>query len=170
MKNEYATVKFTREIQSSLSQSFDCGNQALSSFLKSYDAFDDFFGKTYVMIFDESIIGYYNISTGHIQDNNVIRLGGAVYINCLAVDKQYQKKKLNSTHYYSDILLADCLNRINSIRNDCLGFGFVTLSSTDEGHYLYERNGFFKLEDDMQIAKNHGEDTCIPMYFPLDYE
>lgn len=168
MINDYTTVKLTKEIQSSLSQSFDCGNQALSSFLKSYDALDDFFGTTYVMISGKTIVGYYNISTGHIQDNNVIRIGGAVYINCLAVDKKYQKKKINN-FYFSDILLFDCLKQIKGFREN-VGFGFVTLSSTDEGYYLYERNGFFKLEDDMQIAKNHGEDTCISMYFPLDYE
>lgn len=168
MMNDYTTVKLTKEIQSSLSQSFDCGNQALSSFLKSYDALDDFFGTTYVMISGKTIVGYYNISTGHIQDNNIIRIGGAVYINCLAVDKKYQKKKINN-FYFSDILLFDCFKKIKKFREN-VGFGFVTLSSTDEGHYLYERNGFFKLEDDMQIAKNHGEDTCIPMYFPLDYE
>lgn len=166
--SDYTTLKLTKEIQSSLSQSFDCGNQALSSFLKSYDALDDFFGTTYVMVSDKSIIGYYNISTGHIQDNNVIRIGGAVYINCLAVDKKYQKKKINN-FYFSDILLFDCFKKIKKFREN-VGFGFVTLSSTDEGYYLYERNGFFKLEDDMQIAKNHGEDTCVPMYFPLDYE
>lgn len=168
MMNDYTTVKLTKEIQSSLSQFFDCGNQALSSFIKSYDALDDFFGTTYVMISDKTIIGYYNISTGHIQDDNKIRAGGVVYINCLAVDKQYQKKKINNC-YFSDILLFDCFKKIKKFR-ESVGFGFVTLSSTDEGHYLYERNGFFDLEDDMQIAKNHGEDTCVPMYFPLDYE
>ena len=166
--NDYTIVKFTKEMQSCLSQSFDCGNQALSSFLKSYDALNDFFGKTYVMASDKSIIGYYNISTGHIQDDNKIRIGGTVYINYLAVDTQYQKKKINNC-YISDLLLFDCLRRINDFREN-IGFGFVTLSSTDEGYYLYKRNDFFELEDNMHIAKNHGEDTCIPMYFPLDYE
>lgn len=78
-----------------------------------------------------------------------------------------QKK---STDCYSDILLADCLNRIENIRENALGFAFVTLSSTDEGYNLYEQNGFSPLEEDMKIAKNSGEMSCIPMYLPIDYE
>lgn len=128
------------------------------------------FGKTYVMISDNKIIGYYNISTGCIEDFSGIRTGGSVYINCLAVDRNYQKKKIKSTAYYSDILLADCLNRIENIRENALGFSFVTLSSTNEGYHLYDRNGFSPLEEDMKIAKNIGENTCIPMYFAVDLE
>ncbi|MBR0483240.1 MAG: GNAT family N-acetyltransferase [Oscillospiraceae bacterium] len=168
MKNEYFTVKLTKEIQAELSQSFDCGNPALTTFLKSYEALDDFFGVTYVIKSKNGIIGYYNISTGHIENENHIRMGGTIYINCLAIDKLYQKKKFR-TSYYSDILMNDCLQRIENLRNK-VGFAFVTLSSTDEGYHLYERNGFCELEDDMQMAKNTGEDTCIPMYLPLDYE
>lgn len=170
--NNYTTIRFTNEIQATLSHCFDCDNVALTAFLKSYDALDDFFGKTYVMIDNANhrIIGYYNIGTGHIEDNMHIRMGGTMYINCLAVDKHYQKQKIESGFYYSDILLGDCIKRIHNLRNEYIGFAFVTLSSTDEGYYLYDRNGFCKLEDDMKIAKNIGEDTCIPMYLPLDYE
>lgn len=171
MKN-YATEKFTELTQSELSQSFDCGNEALSLFLKSHDALDDFFGKTYVMI-DRSnhcVIGYYNISTGHVEDAFHIRMGGTIYINCLAIDKKYQKRKIESGFYYSDVLLGDCFKRISDLRDEYIGFAFVTLSSTGEGYHLYERNGFFRMEEDMQIAKNTGEDTCTPMYLPLDYE
>ena len=168
MSNKYFTVKLTKEIQSELSQDFDCGNPALTAFLKSYEALDDFFGVTYVITSENGIVGYYNISTGHIEDEQHIRVGGTVYINCLAIDKAYQKKKF-LTSYYSDILMNDCLKRIEDIRQG-VGFGFVTLSSTDEGYNLYTRNGFCELENDMKIAKNTGEDTCIPMYLPLDYE
>lgn len=168
MKHEYVTIKLTEKIQKELSQSFDCGNPALTAFLKSYEALDDFFGVTYVILSDTSIIGYYNISTGHIEDETHVRMGGTVYINCLAIDKKYQKKKF-MTSYYSDVLMNDCLQRIENLRNE-VGFAFVTLSSTDEGFHLYERNGFCELEEDMKMAKNSGEDTCIPMYLPLDYE
>ena len=168
MKRDYISVKLTKGMQDSLSGSFECGNPALTLFLKSHDALDAFFGTTYVITSDREIIGYYNISTGHIEDGSNIRIGGTVYINCLAMDEKYQKKKFMGS-YYSDILLSDCMNRIEDLRNG-IGFGFVTLSSTEEGHYLYERNGFSELEDDMRIAKNTGEDTCLPMYLPIDYE
>lgn len=168
MNHEYFTVKLTEKMQDKLSQSFDCGNSALTAFLKSHEALDNFFGITYVILSDSGIIGYYNISTGHIEDETHIRMGGTVYINCLAIDIKYQKKKFMDS-YYSDVLLNDCLKRIEDLRNK-VGFAFVTLSSTDEGYHLYDRNGFCQLEDDMKIAKNNGEDTCIPMYLPLDYE
>lgn len=168
VNDKYFTVKLTEEIQKDFSHSFDCGNSALTSFLKSREALDNFFGVTYVIVSDSGIVGYYNISTGYIEDDSHIRMGGTIYINCLAIDVKYQKKKFMNV-YYSDVLLNDCLKRIENLRND-IGFAFVTLSSTDEGHYLYKRNGFFPLEDDMKIAKNSGELTCTPMYFPLDYE
>ncbi|MDE5569206.1 MAG: GNAT family N-acetyltransferase [Ruminococcus sp.] len=169
MNKKYTIEIYTKDIKNNLSSGFDCGNDALTAFLKSYDALDDMFGKTYVMISDDRIIGYYNISTSCIENDKGIRIGGSVYINCLAVDKHYQKVK-RGEYYISDILLADCLNRIENIRENTLGFAFVTLSSTDEGYYLYERNGFSPLEEDMKIAKNYGELSCVPMYLPIDYE
>ena len=57
MKNEYFTVKLTKEIQAELSQSFDCGNPALTAFLKSYEALDDFFGVTYVCLYGTYDVG-----------------------------------------------------------------------------------------------------------------
>ena len=47
MKRDYISVKLTKEMQASLSGSFECGNPALTSFLKSHDALDPFFGATY---------------------------------------------------------------------------------------------------------------------------
>ncbi len=164
------TVAYNENLQLKYAKNFDCGNDALSSFLRNHDSLDDSFGKTFVMLRnDDSLIGYYNISTGHIEDDG-IRLGGAIYINCLAVGKEFQRFKIKDKVYLSDILLADCINRISELRNNSVGFAFVTLSSTDEGLNLYERNGFEPLGEDMKIAKNSGELQCVPMYLPLDYE
>lgn len=168
MMNKYLTVKYTEKMQKELPKSFDCGNSALTAFLKNYESLDNSFGITYVILSGTEIMGYYNIGTGYIENESHIRVGGTVYINCLAIDKKYQKKKFMNS-YYSDILMNDCLKRIEEIRKE-VGFAFVTLSSTDEGYNLYSRNGFCELETDMKMAKNTGEDTCIPMYLPLDYE
>lgn len=168
MSDSLRIVKFTKSIQADLAKKFDCGNPALTFFLKNNIALDISYGTTYVMMADNTIIGYYNISTGCIVTEDNIRMGGSVYINCLAVDIKYQKKKLME-NYYSDILLHDCFMRADELREQ-IGFSFITLSSTEEGDYLYERNGFFQLEEDMSIAKNQGEDKCSSMYLPLDYE
>jgi hypothetical protein len=176
-ESNYISIPYTKEIQDNLSGNFDCGNEALTAFLKSNEALDNAIGKTFVCLDNNNtIVGYYNISTGDIKDNSDVRIGGAVYINYFAMNTVYQQYRLNNhntnnhTTYASDMLLADCLNRINDIREDKLGFAFVTLSSTDEGLYLYERNGFYPLEEHMRISRNHGEKTCSPMYLPIDYE
>ena len=170
----YIIQKLTKELQKKYAQEFNCGNDALTNFLKSYEAIDNSFGATYVMISEGSkIIGYYNISTGHIEEDTLqgsVRMGGTVYINCLALDQRYQKMKFNDSGNISDLLLADCINRIMEIRENYIGFSFVTLSSTEEGYNLYKRNGFYELEEDMSFAKNSGELKCTPMYLPLDYE
>ena len=94
-----------------------------------------------------------------------------MYINCFAVDKEFQRIKAHDSLYISDILLADCMNRIESLRQEYVGLAFVSLSSTEEGIHLYERNGFESAADnEMQFAKNPGELKCIPMYLPIDYE
>ncbi len=167
--SSYVTEALTSGIQKAYTKNFDCGNDALSLFLKDHQALDDTFGKTYVMLDEECVIGYYNISTGHIEAENGIRCGGSIYINCFAVDKKYQKMRYGEA-YVSDLLLADCMDRIENLRQEHVGFSFITLSSTDEGFYLYERNDFSVLEEDMRVAKNQGESGCIPMYLPLDIE
>lgn len=171
MSNLFTTIVYNREIQEKCSLQFQCGNEALDLFLQSGLSLDASFGKTFVTIFNDRIIGYYNIGTGHIEDENVIRYGGSVYINYLAVDQSFQKVKINEEWYFSDVLMLDCIGRIKKIReNDILGFTFITLSSTEEGIGLYSRNGFELLEDDMIVAKNEGEYTCKGMYLPLDVE
>ncbi|MBR1421851.1 MAG: N-acetyltransferase [Ruminococcus sp.] len=170
MNSDFVTEPYSSKLQNQYSNKFDCGNSAINSFLKNEQSLDPFFGKTYVLISEESIVGYYNISTGHIEDNTGIRLGGSIYLNYFALDKDYHKVKLDEEGYVSDFLLSDCFNRITHIQERYIGFSFITLSSTSEGYNLYRRNGFEEMEEDMRIAKNDGEKTCIPMYLPIGLE
>ena len=168
---DFLTVPYTRELQNMYARQFDCGNDLISSILKSEDSLRDMVGKTYVMLDEERgrIIGYYNISTGDLADGNYVRLGGSIYIKYFAVDCDYQDTKWDDD-YIADVLLVDCMNRIMEIREQSVGFAFVTLSSTKEGLHLYERNDFSVLEDDMILAQGEKENECIPMYLPIDYE
>ena len=70
----------------------------------------------------------------------------------------------------SDILLDDCLERIEEFRRDHVGFSFVTLNSTKEGYSLYLRNGFEDLEDDMNFAIEDSDVECRQMYLVMDLE
>lgn len=170
MTDTFHTIPYTKELQKQFASKFDCGNEAINMFLRDSISLDPLFGKTYVLISEDAIVGYYNISTGHIEDDQSIRMGGTIYINYLALDQEYHKVKFDEEGYVSDFLLGDCFNRVLHLQDNYVGFTFITLSSTEEGYYLYKRNGFEELEDDMKMAKNDGEKECIPMYLPLDLE
>ena len=173
IKSNIITLKYTLELQEKYSSKFDCGNWNINSFIKERISLDSFFGTTYVLIANDELIGFYNISTGYIEqekDEIYERQGGAIYINYLAIDVKYQKFKYNEDWYMSDLLLNDCISRCISIQDNIIGFSFITLSSTKEGYYLYERNGFSQLDDDMYFAKNSGEQYCTSMFLAMDFE
>lgn len=158
-----------------LAEKFRCGNSYLDEFLKESHALDDSIGKTYVYLSTDkkAIVGYYNITTGSLQiadDPYKIKIGGAVHINAFAIDSAFQGKiPFDGTVRYSDILLNDCIDRIEALR-EYIGFAFITLASTDEGFNLYKRNGFEELEEDMRIAPEKAEFGCKLMYYVLDLE
>jgi len=161
-----------------LVSSFNCGNSYIDNFLKSPSALDYGIGKTYIWLNDDdsAIIGFYNITSGSIEEvqNGVLyKIGSAIHINDFAVNVSYQKMLFDCENnlYISDILLYDCVERVEYIRRNFLGLTFITLASTEEGYNLYSRNDFEKLENDMQIPiLPDKEYNCIPMYLPLDIE
>lgn len=171
------TINYDADLQK-LASSFNCGNIYLDNFLNSNLALDYGFGKTYVWVDNKKskIIGYYNITAGSVEvikDNRSCKVGSAVHINEFAIDLKYQKTiyDVNQKWYMSDILLFDCINRIEYLRTHYLGLTFITLASTKDGYYLYKRNEFEELEDEMQIPLyEEKEYDCIPMYLPLDIE
>ena len=172
-ENNFITVPLTKELQTDLSGSFNCGNLNIDMFIKSPEALDPLFGKTYILYSGKELIGYYNISTGHIEhntDTSSERQGGSLYLNYFAVNDKFQKIKYNENWYISDWLLMDCISRAIYIQENVVGFSFITLSSTEEGLYLYKRNGFEELEDDMRFVKNRGEEPCTAMFLAMDFE
>lgn len=90
-----------------LCKDFNSGNIYLDSFIKSEDlALDVSFGCTYLALFEKSqiVVGYYTITTGsvdYLYDDIRIKSGGSVHVECLAVDKKYQKTVfLQRTRYF----------------------------------------------------------------------
>ena len=181
MSKEYVPQQHIVEYDANftkLASSFRCGNDHIDSFLRSPMALDYGIGKTYIWLNeDESeIMGFYNITTGSVEeliDGKICKVGSAIHINEFAIDETYQKTFFNEEEriYISDILLYDCIERVEYIRHHHVGLTFVTLASTKEGINLYQRNDFETMEDDMQIAiLEDKEYNCIPMYLPLDIE
>lgn len=173
--SNFITEPYSREIMENAAKSFDCGNDVISSFLRSEEALDNSYGKTYVLLSNDKseIAGYYNIAMSYIESNTgskIVKMGGSAHITYFAVDKKYQGHCVKDSKKLSDWLLSDCINRIDYIRTNHIGCSFVTLASTREGYSLYLRSGFELLEDDMSFTKSTEEQMCISMYLPLDYE
>ena len=72
--------------------------------------------------------------------------------------------------YWSDMLLNDCLQRIRYIRQEHVGFLFVTLTASRAGIHLYKRFGFMELDEDMSISMSDDEKSGkgVQMYLPLE--
>ena len=157
---------------------FRSGNSYLDHFLRGTDSLDHNVGKTFVFLADDNatIIGYYNLGTGYVEmvDGDIrTKMGGSIHINCFALDERYHglvqtKADDGEIIYLSDFLLRECIQRIEYIREKHIGFSFITLSSTKEGHSLYLRNGFDDLEEDMSFSVEASDVECTPMYLALD--
>ena len=183
MRDEFLTVQLDAALQNAAS-TFDCVSAPVfNSFIRSYNAIDSFYGKTFVFPLGNtgSIIGYYNIGIGEvlrIEESRILKCGGAIYINYLALDKRYRGQPIFADKpeidlRWSDLLLRDCLRRIDWIRQDHVGFGFVTLSASKEGYNLYKRHGFLELAEDEMYFVNSDDEMSgkgIQMYLPLDIE
>ena len=182
---ELLTIELDTDLQR-LAQSFDCGGPSVfNAFLKGSLAMDCSYGKTFVLATSDHrcIIGYYNIGVGEVVMYNgacTMKCGGAVHINYLAVDKNYRGQIAivgadeSNSFRWSDLLLKDCIDRIEIIRKESVGFMFVTLSSSRDGYDLYHNRFGFELlseEEDLSFHESD-EDTTggIKMYLPLDDE
>ena len=162
-----------------LAAKFDCGNSYLNQFLRSPDALDAGVGKTFVFLTEnaESIVGYYNLSCGsldEIEGDVRYKIGGTIHIGYFAIDEKFQHQLQattpNGIHlYWGDVLLEECLSRIEAIRSQQVGVSFVTLASSEAGERLYRHHDFEDLDADITFSPSHGEDKCICLYLPLDY-
>lgn len=163
-----------------LAKTFSSGNNFLDEFLRSPDAFNDGIGKTFVWINEKrtEIIGYYNIGVGYIDmynGNDKYKVGGAIHLNFFALDNKYRgvvigKRDDGKDVRVSDQLFYDFMQKVFSLRQNYIGFSFVTLAATEEGYSLYKRNFFEELEADFHFSFKDDEKGCIPMYLALDTE
>ena len=179
MKQKIVVVLYDASYQK-LASSFHSGNDYLDRFLQIPDSLNDNIGKTYILIFEDekTIIGYFNLGVGYIEQATdgitVRKIGGAIHFNCLALDEKYHGLQIHMDNgdkiRLSDILLDRCMQKIAEIRQKDVGFSFVTLSSTKAGYHLYLRNGFERLDGDMNFSIEESEDGCIPMYYAIDVE
>ncbi len=162
-----------------VASSSDCGAPVYNSFLRSPKAIDPSYGKTYVLpTMDQSeIVGYYNIGTSCVEffdGYQSLKQGGSIHINYLALDQDFRGVIAFNTPegrvFWSDILLDDCLQRIKYIREEHVGFQFVTLTASKAGILLYKRRGFSELDEGMSMSLSDDEKSGkgVQMYLPLE--
>ena len=168
-------IPYTKEYEH-LTKDFSCGNIVIDNFIKSSEALDDSIAKTYIMLSDDNnyLIGYYSLTTGtyDIIDNGVrIKQCGSIHISYFAITSMFQGVITYSDdeHIYkfSDVLLMDCLDRIESLK-EFIGFGCVTLSSTEQGFNLYSRLGFEKIDEDFCFSDTDAEKKSVDMYYMFE--
>ena len=157
---------------------FSCGNYVIDNFIKSSEALDHSQGITYVMLAGNEAVGFYNITTGRVDREEMINgqnyywpMGGSIHINYFAIDQNYQRRKIDdkSGCYLSDYMLEDCEQRILELR-ESVGFAFITLYSTERGYYFYHnRNEYENFEEDMSIIQNESDVGCIKLYKWIEY-
>lgn len=176
MKMQFLTVPLNADLHR-LVLSFDCGSSKnINAFLKSSKSLDPNYGKTFVMLDENqtSVVGFYTLTTGLVEEQSV-KIGGSIHIRDFALDKAYHgqvQKELsgNVRVKLSDVLLNDCLRRIEYIRQNDVGFSLVTLFATPAGESLYLRNGFDYAEEDMRLPKEEDDGQTKAMYRPVDIE
>lgn len=158
-----------------LSKNFHCVNDKIDYFIRSNESLDTKLGKTYICLDNgcNNIIAYFNLGTGSINFKDFsgkLKMGGSAHLNYFALDEKYQGSVIETDPYIklSDILLNKCIEKIKEIKDNHIGFSFITLFSTNEGYNLYLRRGFDNIEEDMIVSPNDEEQKCIPMYLPLD--
>ena len=125
---------FTRDMKR-LALRFESGNPFLDNFIKSDEAFEWIDEKR------TKIIGYYNIGVGYIDtitDDGKYKIGGSIHLNFFALTMQYRGvivdvKDDGTKIKVSDQLFADFMSKVYLLREQYLGFSFVTLAATDEG-------------------------------------
>lgn len=127
--------------------SFDCGNPALTTWLKKYawtnQQADS--AKTYVACQENQVAGYYSLTTGSVHKHESperVAKGlanhpvGVVLLARLAVDAQQQSKGLGKA------LLCDALQRVEAVA-DIVGVRAVMVHAIDDvARKFYEHFDF----------------------------
>lgn len=175
--NEYNISKsiiVTEEMKESI-QDFDCGNEALNSYLKE-KSYNDPRAVTFVIKDKDSdkIVCYYTLNCTALVINPTeksdIVLCPSVEIKMFAVDENYQHIAYSQDPddgSLSDLLLADAISRIYDFTENQCGADKITLHAVPKAVNFYAKNGFRLFEDYMIPVLDWFTEGCIPMYMDL---
>jgi hypothetical protein len=116
-------------------------------------------------------VGYIDMFNG----DDKYKIGGSIHLNFFALNEPYRGLVAGigangNELKISDRLFADFIRKVYELRENYVGFAFVTLAATDEGYSLYKRNYFEDLEEGLHFSFKDDEKGCRPMYLALDVE
>jgi len=126
---------------------FNCGFDELNLFLKRFAKKNDKlgYGKTFILEENDDIIGFFTLSVGQIEYNNLPEEYNVpkypcpvVRISRLAVDINYQKRG------YGHILMSKIFSKIILVSNE-IGIFAVVVDSKKEASLFYEQYNFIRL-------------------------
>ncbi len=127
---------------------FDCGIHCLNDFFRRHSEPNHLkgFGRTFVLLINEEVIGYYTVSMGntlefiHIMNENndtwpkyPIPIG---LLGKLAVSKHKQKQG------WGKWLLTDAINRIINAAQDVGAYAILVDAKDESAKKFYEQYGF----------------------------
>ena len=135
----------------SLINEFSCGNEKLDIYFKKYAKQNDLnnLGKTFVLIDEHIIIGYYTLSNAQIEfeeNNQLIKKLPKYPIPCIRIARLAINEDMQHEGYGS-YLLKNIFQRIMKIINDTAVY-FIIVDAKESSKEFYEHYGFIRLKDD----------------------
>lgn len=152
-----------------LVREFNCGVVSVNSFLQDHALNYGKTGeaKTHLILDKQNkkLIGYFSIKCSSIKIEPPItphpRMIPAIEISWFGVSIDYQNLGFGKK------ILSYIIDFINKLKKRKLGVRLITLFAIPNVVNFYEKIGFNKATEDVEIFCNPGNEGCIPMFFIL---
>lgn len=140
------------DINSSLFSHFDCGVEDLNLYFRRFAKKNDKLGigRTYVLLKEAKVVGYYTVSMGQIEYQSLPQPSQKgipkypipiVLIGKLAIDTKFQDQGLEK------YLLMDILERSIRVSNEIAIFAIIVDAKNEKAKEFYARYGFVQLQN-----------------------
>ena len=149
-------VKSIEDVESNSIKDFSCGIDELDIYLKEFSRQNHKkgFGKSFVVLNEERVIGYYTISMSSVEfvdipenyNRGIPKYPAPVAkIGRLAVDTQFQGQKIGSA------LLIDALKKILEASKIVAAYAVAVDAKNDSSKRFYEGFGFIPYKSELSL-------------------